>query len=70
MDLIKELTKSQIKEMPAVQVGDTERENFLHADAIRHAADSDRLLNAAVLLGNDDALVYLDKKHPRGVVSP
>ena len=37
-----------------------EGEHLLHADAVGHAADGDGLLDAAVLLGDHDALVDLD----------
>ena len=35
-------------------------EHLLHADAVGHPADGNGFLNAAVLLGDDDALVNLD----------
>ena len=37
-----------------------DRENLLHTDAIGHAANRDSLLDAAVLLGDDDALEDLN----------
>ena len=37
-----------------------QREHLLHADAVRYAADGDRLLNAAMLLGDDGTLIDLD----------
>ena len=41
MDLIKELTKSQLKEMPAVEVGDTVKVVKLHGEGAtkRHIMD-------------------------------
>ena len=47
-------------DLNVVDGGRMNGEHLLHADAVRDAADSDGLLDAAVLLGDDGALEDLD----------